>query len=61
MFELHNFRVESAQFALHAERPGFIRASAGDHPALIASAVRRDESELRIVARELLRGGGAIR
>jgi hypothetical protein len=61
MFELQDFSVESPQLALHAERTGFIRAPSGDHPALVASAVRRDESELRIVARERLGGRCAIR
>jgi len=61
MFEPQDFSVESPQLALHAERTGFIRAPAGDHPALVASAVRRDESELRIVARERLGGRCAVR
>src|SRR5271155_1852323 len=56
MLELQDFSIESAQFALHAERSGFIRAPAGDHATLIASAVRRDESVLRVVARKLFSG-----
>ena len=61
VLELHNFRVESAKFALHAQRAGFIGAAAGDHAALIGGAVGSDESELWIVARESFRSAGIIR
>ena len=53
--------VESAKFALHAERACFIGAAASDHAALVASAVGSDESKLRIVARERLGGGCTVR
>ncbi len=60
MLQLHHFGVEGAEFAFHAERAGFIGTPAGDHAALIASAFRGDKGVLRIFARELFRGGGAI-
>ncbi len=60
LLEMENVGVKRTQFALHPERARFIGASAGDHSALIASAVRSDERKLRIVARQLFSGGRAV-
>ena len=60
MLELHHFGVQGAKLALHSQRPGFVGASAGDHAALVTSAVRSDESELRIVTSKPFRGAGVI-
>src|ERR1700722_7832886 len=60
-FKLRDFSVQSTQLALHPERTRFIRASTGDHAALVAGAVRRDEGELGIVARERLGGRCTVR
>src|SRR6266849_4249818 len=49
-FELEDFCIESAKLTLHSEWANFIRAAAGDHAALVASAVGRDEGVMRIVA-----------
>ena len=54
-FELRNFGVERAQFALHSERAGFVRAATGDHAALVAGAVGRHERVLRIFACQVFR------
>ncbi len=52
--------IEGAEFALHAERAGFIGAAAGNHASLVAGTVRRDESELGIIARQRFRGRSAV-
>ena len=54
-FELQDFRVQRAQFALHAERTHFVRAASCDHAALIASAIGRNESVLRVFACQFFR------
>jgi hypothetical protein len=59
-FEGHDFGVKRTQFALHAERAGFIGAAASDHTALIAGAVRRYKSVLRIFTRKFLGRDGAV-
>ena len=59
-FERRNFRVQRPQFTLHAERTRFVRAPAGNHTALVASSVRRNESKLRIVARQFLSSRAAV-
>ena len=53
-FELQHFRVQRAQFALHAERARFRRTAAADDAALIGRAVGRHEGIRGILAREPL-------
>ena len=52
--ELQHFHVQRAQFALHAQRARFRRASAADYAALISRSVRRDERVRGIFSREPL-------
>ncbi len=60
MLELHYFGVQSAQFALHAQRANFIGAATSYHAALVASAVGRDKGILRILTRQFFRRRRAV-
>src|SRR5207248_11272562 len=59
-FQRCDLRSEGAKFAFHSERAGFIGPAAGDHAALVSGAVRRDESVLRIFAREFFRADRVV-
>ena len=50
----HRFRFVLAQFALQRQRPRFALASAGNHSAVIASAIRRQKIAVRIFVRHCL-------
>ena len=60
VFEPQQFGIQRPQFALHAKRPRLARTPAGDHTALIARPVRRDERVLRILPRQFFRGRRAV-
>jgi len=59
-FQRRHVGIESAQLALHNQRSRLVGAAAGDHAPLVAGAIRREESKLRIVTRELLGGARAV-
>ena len=57
LIEPRGFGFVLAKFALEGERAGFALAAAGNHAAVIAGAIGRQEITVRIVAGHLLGDG----
>ncbi len=59
-FEANDFGFVHPQFAFQSERAGFAGTAAGDHAAVVARAVERDEILLRIFASQFFGLGGGF-